>query len=80
MPMLRLSGDRLTRRAASNTVVDPKRDLAGAGRLQAGEAAQGGGLAAPAGTEEDEELALLDLQVQVVDRCGRRLAVEALGQ
>ena len=58
----------------------PECDLAGAGCLEAGEAAQGGGLAAPAGTEEDEELALLDLEIQVVDRCGRRLAVEALGQ
>ena len=42
-------------------------DLAGARRFQAGEAAQRGRLAAPARTEEDEELALLDLEVQVVD-------------
>ena len=67
MPMLRLSGGRLTCRAASNTVAVAERDRARARRLQPGEAAQRRGLAAPARTEEDEELALLDLEVEVVD-------------
>ena len=43
-------------------------DPARARRLQPGEAPQRGRLAAPARTEEDEELALLDLEIEVVDR------------
>jgi hypothetical protein len=57
-----------------------ERDPTGARRLQAGEAAQRGRLAAPARTEEDEELALLDLDVQVVHGLGRGLADEVLRQ
>ena len=55
-------------------------DAPRAGRLQPGEATQRGGLPAPAGTEEDEELTLLDLQVEVIDRLGRGIAVVVLHQ
>ncbi len=51
-------------------------DLASARCFQAGEAPQRRRLAAPARTEEDEELALLDLEIEVVDSLRRRLPVE----
>jgi hypothetical protein len=75
MPMLRLSGDRLTgvgvehRRSA-------ERDPARARCLQPARQRSVGGLAAPARTEEDEELALLDLEIEVVDSLCRWLPVE----
>jgi hypothetical protein len=55
-----------------------ERDRAGVGRLEAGETAKRRRLAAPAGAEEDQELAGFDLKVEVVDRDRRRLAGEAL--
>ncbi len=57
-----------------------ERDRPGVGRLEACDAAQRRRLAAAARPEEDEELALLDLEVEVVDRGRRRLAAEALRQ
>src|SRR5258708_39877297 len=41
-------------------------DLAGAGRLQPGDHAQGRGLAAARRPQQGEELAILDLEVEVV--------------
>ena len=80
MPMLRLSGEQVDPAGGVEHRGVAEGDLALAGRLEPGEAAQRGGLAAPARTEEDEELALLDLEVEVVDGLGRWLAVEVLGQ
>ena len=47
-------------------VADP--DRARRHVLQAGEHAQRGGLAAPGRADQDQELAVLDLQVEVGDR------------
>ncbi len=80
MPMLRLSGGRLVRVDASNTVAVAEADPALAGRLQARDAAQRRGLAAAAGPEQHEELAVGDVQVEMVDRGARRLPVEALDE
>ena len=68
MPMLRLFGGTLTPRAASKTTSLAERDPPCVGRLEAGDAAQRRRLAAAARAEQDEELALLDLEVEVVDR------------
>ena len=43
-------------------------DLARVDLLEAGEHAQGRGLAAAGRADEDEELAVVDLQVQLVER------------
>ena len=45
-------------------------DGAGVGRLQAGQGTQGGGFTATGRSDENEELAVDDLQVQVLDRGG----------
>ena len=55
---------RLTRRRRRTPSSSPNDDRPGARRLQPGEAPQRRGLAAPARAEEDEELALLDLEVR----------------
>ena len=47
-------------------------DLAAGHLLQAGEHPQAGGLAAAGGADEDEELAVLDLEVEVVHRGSSR--------
>jgi hypothetical protein len=57
-----------------------ERDRALFGRLEAGDAAKRGGLAAPARPQQDEEFAGLDLEVEAVDRDRRCLAAEPLGQ
>src|SRR5699024_6531293 len=41
------------------------------GQFQAGQHAQGGGFAAAGGANEDEEFAVLDVQVDVFDRVAR---------
>ena len=63
MPMFRLSGLRLSLADESKTS-GRRRRCALVGRLQAGEAAQRRGLAAAAGAEQDQELALLDLEAR----------------
>ena len=80
MPRLRLFGGTLTPRVGveHGPVAEP--DAALLGRLQTGDAAQGRGLAATTRPEKDEELARLDLEIEVVDRHHRRLAAESLGQ
>src|SRR5439155_13800019 len=55
-----------------------ERDLPLLRRLEAGDATERRRLAAPARSEQDEELALLDLESEVVDRRRRRLAAEPL--
>ncbi len=50
-------------------------DDAGVGRFQTGQGTQGGGLTATGRSDEDEELAVGDLQVQVLDRGGVRARV-----
>jgi hypothetical protein len=57
-----------------------ERDRTGVGGLEAGKAAERRRLAAAARPEEDEELAGLDLEIEVVDRDRRRLAGEPLGE
>ena len=80
MPMLRLSGLRLSFVDGVEDVAVAEGDPALVGRLEPGEAAQRRRLAAAARAEQDEELALLDLEVEVVHRGRRRLAGEPLGE
>jgi hypothetical protein len=42
--------------------------LAGGGKLEAGDHAQGGGFAAAAGAKQAEEFPLLDFEIKMVDR------------
>jgi hypothetical protein len=77
VPLVRAEVE-LLRRVEHVAVAEGDAPLVGC--LQAGHAAQRGGLAAAARAEQDEELALLDLEVQVVHRRRRRLSGEALGQ
>jgi hypothetical protein len=55
----------LGREVGDVAVTDP--DLAAVDLFEAGEHAQGGGLAAAGGADEDEELAVLDVDVELVD-------------
>src|SRR5205823_12659323 len=55
-------------------------DLSFLGRLEPGDAAQRRRLPAPRRAEEHEELAGVDVEVEVVDRDDARLAAETLGQ
>ena len=64
MPMLRWFGLRLT----TSLAVDA--DRAGGRGLEAGDHAQRRGLAAAGGAEEGDELALLDVEVEVADHVG----------
>jgi hypothetical protein len=57
-----------------------ERDATRVRRLQARKAAQRGRLPAAARAEEDEELALLDLEVEIVHGRRRRVALELLPQ
>jgi hypothetical protein len=59
------------------TVADP--DLAAVDLLEAGEHAQRGGLAASRGADEDEELAVLDVDVELVDGGGGVAGVDPGG-
>ena len=56
-------------------VADP--DLAVVDLFEAGEHAQGGGLATPGGTDQDEELPVRDVDVELVDRRGVVARVDA---
>ncbi len=58
----------LGRQVGDVTVTDP--DLAAVDLFEAGEHAQRGGLATPGGADENQELAVLDVDVQLVDGGG----------
>src|SRR5262245_10286040 len=55
-------------------------DGAGVGSDEAGDQAQGGGLAAAGGAEQGDELVVGDVEREVVDRGGAVAAAVALGQ
>ena len=75
--MFRLFGPTLTPDAPVEHRVLADRDAALLGRLEPGDAAERGRLAAAARAEQDEELAGLDDQVEIVDRHRRRLAARS---
>ena len=80
MPMFRLSGLRLSfvdelKTSRSPKVIRPSSGVSRPARQRSVVV-----LPQPLGPEQDEELALLDVEVEVVHRGRRRLAGELLGQ
>ena len=68
MPTLRLSGGRNSRSAVDHDRLVAEKNIARVGCLQAGDHAQGGGLAAAARAEQSEDLAVVNIQRKIFDR------------
>src|SRR5699024_3468155 len=68
-------GDIAFARGQLSDIVLADADAAGVDGLEPGEHAQGGGLPAPGGTDEDEELAISDVETDLVDGGCQRVGV-----